>query len=640
MYSRRIWPATKIRPLRPVLRSQIRCINPFLPVDILDEVTNDDENTIREKRKLKRLQDLDEKIKNKKDGPINEYQTPQEEQRNRERQKKENRQETWERFGSFLFRCCETAGITFSSLAVLALSGYMYHKIYNSQVLSKINSAFDEGDPTLQLSMYKRTDNNKYWVERPQQLLLDDIVNGKIKGRYFLLVGEKGTGKFSAILQSIRSVKGLNCTVVDGHSDPEIFRIRLGQALNFEYHEDYIGSLFSIRGPRDTTALLDIERAFKKLEMVALKRVKSAEKGVQEKPLIIVINNTHLIKDDEEGNKLIELLQQKAESLSGSGLATMIFNSDDYWVYERMKQLSTRLEVINFNDLGREDTIKVLKAARMKHYNEYLPLETANKIYDLIGGRPQHLALVSANKDPLLTSHQIIDREKTWFLNQCGLLGGDMDDDVMESGKLSTSAMLLMRELVQMDREKFSLPLQNDDKIDHVLPSLPLWRARQVMTRPDYIQLFDNLNIFTIDCNSRVHADSVPMMRAFHEIASQPGFDELLNETIERVSEIESLGRTRELVAKDLLLGGHYTVQEDKNNKLNIKLHGGTRDLLESANEDEPIKMEDFSDGAHKKWWSKRMSHYRDSYKPEEVAELGLTRDPEEQNSSVELSKS
>ena len=75
---------------------------------------------------------------------------------------------------------------------------------------------------------------------------------------------------------------------------------------------------------------------------------------------------------------------------------------------------------------------------------------------------------------------------KTWFLNQCGLLGDDMDDDVMESGKFSSSAMLLMREFVEMDRQKSNPLLINLSSSDgthssqlmnHRLPELPLWRA-------------------------------------------------------------------------------------------------------------------------------------------------------------------
>ena len=532
-------------------------------------------------------------------------------------------------FGKFCLKCIETIGITFSSLAILGVAGIMYHRMYNVHVLDKIDRAFDDGDPAYQLSMHKLTakkaegkeDPNlmKYWVERPQQKLLDDIIRGDIVGRYFLVIGEKGTGKTSLLLEAMKKVDGYNVAMFDAHADPEIFRIRLGKALNFAYAEDYIGSLFSIRGPRDTTALLDIERAFGKLEEVALRRA-SRKEG---RPLILIINNAHLVKENEEGIKLVELLQQKAESLSGSGLVTMIFNLDDYWVYEKLKKLGTRLELINVRDLSRQETVKALHYSRETHFpsNKFPHLklndELNNQIYDLIGGRPQHVSQVARHEDILRACHEIIDREKTWFLNQCGLLGQEMDDDVMESGKFSTSAIMLMREFVEMDRRRLNsllakdIPDPKDEKKDHQLPELPLWRARQIMTRADYIQQYDNLNIFTIDSESRVRADSVPMMRAFHEIASQPRFDELLDETIERVAAIESLGRTREIVAKDLALGGKYKIRP-KHDKWVVTMEGEQ----DTGEKDDDIYMEEITRHEGKKWWKKRMQRFHESYLP------------------------
>lgn len=532
-------------------------------------------------------------------------------------------------FGKFCLKCVETIGITFSSLAILGVAGIMYHRMYNLHVLDKIDQAFDDGDPAYQLSMHKlaakkaedQEDLNlmNYWVERPQQKLLDDIVRGDIVGRYFLVIGEKGTGKTSLLLEAMKKVNGYNVAIFDAHADPEIFRIRLGKALNFAYAEDYIGSLFSIRGPRDTTALLDIERAFGKLEEVAIRR---AARKVG-RPLILIINNAHLVKENEEGIKLVELLQQKAESLSGAGLVTMIFNLDDYWVYEKLKKLGTRLELINVRDLSRQETVKALHYSRETHFpsNKFPHLklndELSNQIYDLIGGRPQHVSQVARHQDIIRACHEIIDREKTWFLNQCGLLGQEMDDDVMESGKFSTSAMMLMREFVEMDRRRLNsllakdVPDPKDEKKDHQLPELPLWRARQIMTRADYIQQYDNLNIFTIDSESRVRADSVPMMRAFHEIASQPRFDELLNETIERVAAIESLGRTREIVAKDLTLGGKYQIRP-KHDKWVVTMEGDQ----DTGEKDDDIYMEEITRHEGKKWWKKRMQRFHESYLP------------------------
>lgn len=79
----------------------------------------------------------------------------------------------------------------------------------------------------------------------------------------------------------------------------------------------YIGSLFSIKGPRDTTALLDIERAFNKLEKVALARRRRGSP-----PLILIVNSTHLVRDDHDGQDLLEMIQQRAEQWAASGLVT------------------------------------------------------------------------------------------------------------------------------------------------------------------------------------------------------------------------------------------------------------------------------------------------------------------------------
>lgn len=95
-------------------------------------------------------------------------------------------------------------------------------------------------------------------------------------------------------------------------------RSRPSLANNPRTSLSYIGSLFSIRGPRDTTALLDIERALNKLEKVALRRRKTSTT-----PLILIVNSTHLVRDDDDGRDLLEMLQQRAEQWAASNLVTM-----------------------------------------------------------------------------------------------------------------------------------------------------------------------------------------------------------------------------------------------------------------------------------------------------------------------------
>jgi hypothetical protein len=79
------------------------------------------------------------------------------------------------------------------------------------------------------------------------------------------------------------------------------------------------------------------------------------------------------------------------------------------------------------------------------------------------------------------------------------------------------------------------------------LPEIPLHEARQIITRADFVQPFDHINIIHIDAFGMVRADSVPMQNAFRDICSQPGFEEHLKKTLDRLDELESLSRTREV---------------------------------------------------------------------------------------------
>lgn len=97
----------------------------------------------------------------------------------------------------------------------------------------------------------------------------------------------------------------------------------------------------------------------------------------------------------------------------------------------------------------------------------------------------------------------------------------------------------------------------------HNLPSFPMHIAQQIQTRADFVREMDKLNLFTITSDAQMRASSVPMHRAFREICAIPGFREHLEKTNDRIAAIESLGRTRELVAKDLVLGGKYEITKE-----------------------------------------------------------------------------
>ena len=86
----------------------------------------------------------------------------------------------------------------------------------------------------------------------------------------------------------------------------------------------------------------------------------------------------------------------------------------------------------------------------------------------------------------------------------------------------------------------------------HVIPAIPQHLCRRIMTRADLLERLDHCNVIVIDTQSNDRASSVPMMRAFREICAEDGFEELLENVLNRISEVESLGRTREVEFKDL----------------------------------------------------------------------------------------
>jgi hypothetical protein len=344
----------------------------------------------------------------------------------------------------------EAAATAFASLVVVGtgfgVGGYFYHKFYKWLVLQKMEGAFQPGDPVLELAaigkqmpntIVSNINQEDHWVTRAEQAKIDAIVNGTDKGHYHLLIGEKGTGKSSMLLDAMKKIDGEGISMFEAHADTEIFRIRLGKALDFEFHEDYIGSYFSERGPRDTTALLDIERAFNKLEKVALKRRQRVGK-----PLVLIINAVHLLRDDDDGRDLLELVQQRAEQWAASNLVTVVFNSDDYWVYERLKVLATRMEVTSVTDLPKSEAMSALAKYRQKYFKEIPSSDILSEVYHRVGGRLTFLNRVARAEDMLQTCDDIIDIEKRWFLNQCWILGMEMDDDVMDQQKYAVSLLV------------------------------------------------------------------------------------------------------------------------------------------------------------------------------------------------------
>lgn len=463
----------------------------------------------------------------------------------------------------------EGAATALGSVAILGLAGFLYHQYYKSLTLRKMDQAFVKGYSSFELAALFRhassgslVDNpediaeDDAWIPRPEQAVMDRIIDGTEQGHYYLIYGEKGTGKTSMLLKSMKRIDGDGVAMLEANGDVEIFRLRLGKALNYEFHEDYIGSLFSFKGPRDSTSLLDIERAFNKLEKIALKRRETTSR-----PLLLVINRAHVLNSGDEGKRLLDMIQQRAELWAASRLVTVVLFSDEYWIQEHMWPHETRLRVMPVHDIPKDAAISAMRDFRKAVFKEEASLEQLERVYGKIGGRLSFLNQAAKAPDMDKAVDFILKREKQWFLTQCWILGKEMDDNAEDHQDYCAAAMLVIKALVAKEDE---MKKNGEVPSTHgsMLPSIPLHVARQIMTRPDFITHHDHVNIFSIDSNSMVQADSVAMHNVFREILAMPGFEEHLQETLDRLDELEGLGRTREIVLKDLRTEGDYVKVE------------------------------------------------------------------------------
>ncbi|SJK97828.1 uncharacterized protein ARMOST_01083 [Armillaria ostoyae] len=479
----------------------------------------------------------------------------------------------------------DAALTTVMGLGMVFLGGVGYLKWYKWN----IEKAFEPGyDPALEVA----TEHNKSsvieeggsgsddvdmnsdvpWTQhlrRKEQDRIDKIVQGAEPGHYFVLLGPKGSGKGTMIFDSMTAIQADGVAMCDAHPDLEVFRLRLGKALNYEYNEDSQTGLFQRRDPREGGPALDIERALNKLEKVALKVAR--EKG---RPLVLIVNNVHYLKNDDDGRNVLLQLQQKAESWAASGILTLVFSTDDFWPFYVMRKTATRMHVLSIYDLGMKEALHACTRMRID-LGQKVKGQVVQDAVSIVGGRLSYLNKISKSKDMLDMAKQLLSIEKAWLLSQIGLIT-DCDDDVMDEQKWSSCSWLLLQEFVKLRQEQ-ERELEESRKAgtsnmqstaELPLPVIPYWKCRQIMTRADFLEDLDRKNIIAIDVNHDVRPDSMLILHAARQMVEQEEFEDTLNNVRDRIDEIESLHRTRELTFKDLDKGDKINLRVDKTGEI------------------------------------------------------------------------
>ncbi|KAG6857194.1 hypothetical protein H0H87_008259 [Tephrocybe sp. NHM501043] len=498
----------------------------------------------------------------------------------------------------------DAALTTIIGLGMVFGGGVAYVAWYKKRVLDKIEDAFAAGyDPALELATHQtkraasvgnKNDELEFdeeipWTKnmrRKEQDTIDRIVQGQEPGHYFVLLGPKGSGKGTMIFDSMTACQAEGVSMCDAHPDLEVFRLRLGKTLNFEFSEDSQTGLFQRRDPREGGPALDIERALNKLEKVALRSARKTGR-----PLVLIINNIHFFKNDDEGRNMILQLQQKAEAWAASGKYShhgIQFRRFLAFPHNAEKRQSHAckpkifglipfsnsladdflFKVLSIYDLDTTESLHAATRLRMNSRRPPGPPEQLQEAVSLVGGRLAYLNKIAKAKDAVSMAQHLKAVEKAWLLSQIGLIP-DCDDDVMDEQKWSSCSWLLLQEFVKVHEEQIAarqdaLAAGKEVEDNLKLPVIPYWKCRQIMTRADFMEELDRINVIAIDIEHNVRPDSMLILYAAQEVVSEESFQEILDGVRERIDEIESLHRTRELTFKDVDQGDRINVTVDK----------------------------------------------------------------------------
>ncbi|KAG9807082.1 hypothetical protein KCU63_g22605, partial [Aureobasidium melanogenum] len=140
--------------------------------------------------------------------------TPEEDDNGGKGNKSEGEESRWR---PIFWKSLESTFTTLASVTVLGLIGYSYTRYYKALILRKMEHAFAPGDPVLELAAMSKSEDGhrEHWILREEQTKLDAIIRGELKGQYYLIVGEKGTGKSSMLIDAMAKIEGEGVAMFD-----------------------------------------------------------------------------------------------------------------------------------------------------------------------------------------------------------------------------------------------------------------------------------------------------------------------------------------------------------------------------------------------------------------------------------------
>lgn len=102
----------------------------------------------------------------------------------------------------------------------------------------------------------------------------------------------------------------------------------------------------------------------------------------------------------------------------------MVFLTDNYWVFDRLRRNATRMHVLSVRDLTPHETFDYLSGTHARHFPDEPPISKAQslRIWDLIGGRLSYLSKAVKRRDVEGAARDLVAEETEWLHSHLGLI--------------------------------------------------------------------------------------------------------------------------------------------------------------------------------------------------------------------------
>lgn len=282
-----------------------------------------------------------------------------------------------------------------------ATGSYVFYK--DETRYAKMSHAYAKGNilPPFTENSYETA----YFPRPALEKTLREVLCPKFTNEYYLISGESGSGKTRTVVEVIRRLiategrhsRGAPVYVlsIQGRNFPETLARAVGfnfdEHISFQFFLDFVMRIHTFPQRDDHNRLIRVLDAVEKSAFAYMTR--------NGRPMVLVVDGANSLEQYMPG--ALRMLQEKAKLWADANIAKIVFITNDEETGSLLQKQSSNWSraatPIIVGDLTNEEAIEYLLVSKFMENSDSteeedaMPLQVAERIVDLVGGRMHHL---------------------------------------------------------------------------------------------------------------------------------------------------------------------------------------------------------------------------------------------------------